>query len=1026
MSLSDPFVRRPVMTTLVMVAILFLGITAYFRLPVSDLPNVDYPTITVTVGYPGASPETMANTVATPLEKEFMTIPGISLVTSTNNLGRSEIVLEFDIKKSIEAAAQDVEAAISRATPFLPPELPSPPSYKKVNPSDSPIMYIALTSPTLPLSDLYTYAYTYIGQRLSMLEGVAQVLTYGSPYAVRVEVDPGALATRGITLTEVAEAIHNGNPQLPTGQLDGRVRSEIIVADGQLKTAAEYQPLVITYQNQAPVRIRDIGEAVDSLQDTRIQLRYIDKNKSQPTVVLAVQRQPGANTVMLSNKVKEYLPKLEAMLPASVNLHIVFDKAQSIENSIEEVKFTLLVALFLVVAVIFIYLGNIVDTLIPSVAMPMSIIGTFWAMDLLGYSLDNLSLLALILATGFIVDDAIVVLENIVRRMEMGESRWEASLNGAKQISFTILSMTLSLLAVFIPMVYMPGLLGKILREFSITMMVVIFASGVISLTLTPMLCSRFIANRHHDKATKGFAAFAQRMNARLLHYYDVSLQWVLKRQKLALGVGLLSVILSGIFYIYLPKDFIPDDDMGFIIGFTQTNQGTSPERMTTYQNQVAELISKNPYVESFVSLNSYPQIHQGMFFIHLTPHQSRPSASKIIQGLYGTVGGVPGVNSFFKNVPLINLTVGGASRGAYQYTLQSLNMESLFEASEKLLINMQGIPGFQAVSSDVEIKTPQLKVDILRDQASTLGVTANQIESTLLLAYSGNRVSRIATPYNQYDVILELKPRYRRQSSSLDSIYVRSDLTKNMVPLNAVADWKEILGPSSISHISQFPSATISFNLMPGVPLGTALENLDAVASKTLPEDVTGSVQGAAQTFQESVQNIGLLILVAIFAIYIVLGILYESFIHPLTILSSLPPAILGGLLTLFLFGLPLSLYGYLGIILLIGIVKKNGIMMVDFALDNMREKGESAEKSIYDACIVRFRPIMMTTLAAIMGALPIALGAGAGADARRPLGLVIIGGLLLSQLITLYLTPVIYLQLEKLNERFSEKDKS
>lgn len=1022
MNLSAPFIKRPIMTILVMTAIVFLGILAFNRLPVSNLPDVDYPVISVEAAYPGASPETMATTVATPLEKEFMTIPGINYVTSSNTLGNSLIILQFDISKSMDSAAQDVQTAIARSKFNLPPDLPNEPIYNKVNPSDTPIIYIALTSDSLPLAELYTYANTYIGQRLSMLDGVAKVQTFGSPYAIRIQVNPDKLANLGVAFTDIAQAITNGNPYLPAGELNGSERSATIVAEGQLDKAEKYDPLIVDYQNKSPIRIRDIGHAVNGLQNDKYQMSYHDAKQSLPTVVLAVQRQPGANTVKVADEIHQALPKLAAQLPSSVDLRIVFDRSDSIKQSIEEVEFTLIIALVLVVLVIFFYLGNLTDTLIPSLVLPMSVMGTFIFMYIFGYSIDNLSLLALILAVGFIIDDAIVVLENIVRRVEEGENPWHAALEGSKQIGFTIISMTLSLVAVFIPMIFMGGLIGKIFQEFAITLVVITLLSGIISLTLTPMLCSRFIKPKTEKKPNL-LERFANGLNDTLLAVYKPALNWMLNHRWIALVLGAASILASGYYFYILPKDFIPDDDIGFVIGFTQSDEGTAPSRMIGYQNQVIEVIQADPAIESFVSLGAYPQYRNGIIFIRLKPRAERAGINEVIQRLYGKLMFIPGVNTFLRNVPLIDLSAGPQTKGSYQYTLQSVDTKSLFEATEKMMAKMETLPGFQSISSDLEIKSPQLNVEILRDQASRLGVSANTIENALQLAYAGGRVTRIQTPIDQYDVILEVEPRFQMQSQTLSKIYVRSSLNGQLVPLSAVAKWRETVGPASINHVAQFPATTISFNLAPGVPLGNALEQLREAGRQILPANVTGEVKGAAETFEESMRSTAFLLLMAVLAIYIVLGVLYESFIHPLTILSTLPPATFGALLTLHFFDIPLSLYAFLGIILLIGIVKKNGIMMVDYALENERHHHLSARESIYNACIVRFRPIMMTTVTAIMGALPIALAVGSGAESRRPLGFVIIGGLLFSQLITLFITPVIYLYMDRLNTRFSLK---
>lgn len=1020
MNLSAPYIQRPVMTILVMTAILLLGLLAFKNLPVSNLPNVDYPTINVSVAYPGASPETMANTVAIPLEKEFMTIPGVTYVTSANTLSNTSIVLQFDINKSMDSAAQDVEAAISRAKSKLPPDLPNDPTYKKVNPSDTPIIYIALTSDTMPVADLYTYANTFIGQRLSMINGVAQVLTYGSPYAIRIQVNPNILANTGITLNDISDSIKESNVYLPTGELNGLTYAPTIISEGQLTRAAQYDPVIVRYQGGSPIRIQDLGHAIDSLQNDKYDLRYVDAEKSQPTVVLAVQRQPGANTVQVADAIHNFLPQLVASLPTSVDLKIVFDRSVSIKESVEEVEFTLVVAFCLVVLVIFFYLGSLRDTIIPSLILPISVIGTFIFMYLFGYSIDNLSLLALILAIGFIIDDSIVVLENIVRRVEEGESPWVAALNGSKQIGFTILSMTLSLIAVFIPMLFMGGLIGKIFREFAITLVVITLLSGVISLTFTPMLCSRFIKHRDNHKP-HFFERLAAGINNGMLAVYKPMLNWMLDHRWLALVIALASILVSGYYFYVLPKDFIPDDDIGFIIAYTQSEQGVSPKRMIEYQNQINHIIQSEPSVDTFVSIAAYPQYRNGIIFIRLKPRHERPPINQIIQKFYSQLIFVPGINTYLKNVPLIDLSVGGVSKGAYQYTLQGMDANILYEASEQLIKRMESMPVFQGVSSDLEINTPQVKVQLLRDQASALGVSAKKIEEALQLAYSGGRISRVETPIDQYDVILELEPAFQLQPTALSDIYVRSDITNDLVPLSAVVSWKNGIGANSINHVAQFPAVTISFNLAPGIPLGTALDQLKKAAQEILPASVSGAVKGAAETFEESLQSTYFLFLIAILAIYIVLGILYESFIHPITILSTLPPATFGGLITLAYFGLPLSLYAYLGIILLIGIVKKNGIIMVDYAIENERVRHQAPREAIFNACVVRFRPIMMTTITAIMGAVPIALAAGAGAEARRPLGLVIIGGLLFSQLITLFITPVIYLYLEKFNRHLA-----
>lgn len=1025
MNLCAPFIQRPVMTTLLTFALILMGLSAFHKLPVSNLPDVNYPTITVTTPFPGASPETMANTVSTPLEKQFMTIPGIRYVTSTNTLGASTIILEFEINRDIDFAAVDVEAAIVTAKPQLPPNLPQDPTFRKVNPSSTPIIYISLTSPTMTSGELYDYANTLIGQRISIIDGVSQVLVYGSPTAVRAQVDPGFVASLGISLQEIADSLFRGNQYQPLGQFDGDHYAEIIYDNGALYDANAYAPLIVAYRKGAPVRMEDLGIVVDSLQNDRAVRRYINKSVNQPSVTLAVQRGPGANAVKVAGEVHKLLSNLQNQLPGALELKVIFDRSESIRQSISDVELTLIIAFVLVVIVIFIYLGKVRDTVIPALAMPMSIMATFAIMYPLGFTLDNLSLLALTLAIGFIIDDAIVVLENIVRHIEAGEAPYAASLSGSKQISFTIVSMTLSLIAVFIPLVFMEGLIGKLFQEFAITLTIVTLMSGLISLTLTPMLCSRFLPPR--EKIHEGrLAGISARFNSWMLAYYEKGLVWVLNHRKTMLIVGLISVLLSAYLFRVLPTDFIPDEDIGFIIAYTEAEQGTSSDQMYRYQTQLLQMMQQQPEIASMISNSSTPEYRQGLVFTRLVPRSQRREAGELIQEWNKKFNTIPGLNVFLKNVPLIDLNVGPQVRGTYQFLIQGLDSQELYASAERLISKMKADPLFQGISTDLEVKTPQLTLDIQRDQASALGVDVLNFEQSLYFSYSGNRVSRIQTPVDQYDVILELNRDQQRVPNSLYSIYLRSNTTNRLVPFSALANWKEEVGPASINHFAQFPSVTITFNIVEGVPLSDGLKRLRELATESFTEKITGNVKGAAESFEEAIRSVSLLLIITVLTIYIVLGILYESFVHPLTILSTLPPAIVGGLLTLYFTGRPLSLYAYLGIILLIGIVKKNGIMIVDFALDNIRNKGESAEKSIYDACMARFRPIMMTTAAAIMGALPIALGIGASGESRRPLGYVIIGGMCVSQLITLFLTPVIYLYLERMRERFTTETQS
>lgn len=1023
MNLSAPFIFRPVMTTLLSIALIIMGIFAFNKLPVSNLPDVNYPVIGVSVPFPGANPEIMAHTIAVPLEKQFMTIPGIRYVTSSNTLGFSSIILEFDLNKDIDLAAVDVETAIRAARPQLPPNLPQDPTFKKANPSASPIQYIAVTSPTMSKGELFDYATTFIGQRISIIEGVSQVIVYGFASAVRAQVDPGVLGSLGLTFQGVADSIFKGNQYQPLGQFDGHHIAEIIYDNGALLKAEDYDPLIVAYRNGAPIRLGSLGKVVDSVQVDRGDQRFIDEKLNQPAVILAVQQLPRANAVKVADAVRDLLANMKGQLPGAVELKMIFDRSDSIRASIHDVELTLVAAFLLVVLVIFIYLGKPQDTLIPALAMPMSIIGTFTAIYLLGYNLDNLSLLALTLSIGFIIDDAIVVLENIVRHIEEGEPPFQASLEGSKQINFTIVSMTLSLIAVFIPLVFMPGLVGRLFREFSVTLTVVTLISGIISLTLTPMLCSRFLHSQEKRLAnSKGIAALSVRFNAWMLGYYKKGLLWVLAHRKITLFVGGLSVILSAILFTILPTDFLPEDDIGFIVAYTEAEQGTSSDQMSTYHMQLVDLLKHDPSINSMVSLSSTPEYRQGMILIDLVPKNKRKSSLELIQG-WNKALKVLGLNIYMVNIPLIDLNIGPQNRGAYQFLMQSLNTQALYQAAESLLQRLRKDETFQAVSTDMEITTPQINMDIQRNQSYALGVNVENFEEVFSLSYSGNRISRIQTPINQYDVILEIDRDRQRNPSSLYSLYLQSQTNNQFVPVRAVSNWTEGVGPASVNHYAQFPAVTIAFNVKPNVPLSEALQSLRAHAAQSFSDNVSGEFVGAAQSFETSIKHISVLLIITVFTIYIVLGILYESFIHPLTILSTLPPAILGGLLVLYLTSTPLSIYAYLGIILLIGIVKKNGIMMVDFALDNIRIKGESAEKSIFDASLVRFRPIMMTTAAAIIGAVPIALGIGTGADSRRPLGYVIIGGMCISQLITLFVTPVIYLYLERIREKFSSK---
>ncbi len=1019
MNLSAPFIQRPIMTILLMVSIFFVGLGAYFNLPISNMPNTTYPIINVTVDFPGTLPETMAHAVALPLEKQFMAIPGVKLVSSNNTLGNSSITLQFDSDKDMTIAAQDVQSAIITAQPTLPPQLPYAPVYRKVNPAELPILYLSLTSKVMKLNELYTYANNLIGQRLSMLNGVSQVTLFGSPLAIRIQVDPAKLTAVDLSLTELATAINLGNCNLSTGQLDGLLEAPNIAVDGQLLTSEAWENLIVAYRQGTPIYMRDLGRVVESFQDDKISVQRLTAKEEQPTILIAIQKEPTANAVAISKDAHDLIASLKIEIPPTVDVHFFFDRSLSIRQVIQDVNLTLLAALFLVILVVYFYLGSLKTTLIPAIVLPLSLIGTFIVMNLLQFTLDNLSLLSLILAVGFIIDDAIVVLENIVRRQEEGQSRWQASLEGAKQIGFTIVSMTLSLIAVFIPMLFMGGLIGKILREFALTLTIVTLISGMISLTLAPMLCSRFLPSIHTTLDDSKFAQMSKKLNSKMAAGYGKMLVVALNHRLTALMIGVLCLVATLMLFYYLPTDFLPNEDDSFFIAYSQGPEAGSTYQLLDRQKKILTILINHPAVEEVIAINSYSEYRKGQNLVRLKPLNKRASLKQVLDELNREFANLLNVQVFIKNVPLIDLAAGQESRGDYQFALQSIDADKVYASAKKLIAAMERDPFFQGVNSDLEVDSPQINVKILRDKASTLGITATDIENAFLYSYSYNYITRIETAIDQYDVILELLPAYQAEANSFNYLQMRSATSQKLIPLSAVAEWSTGLGASSVNHINQFPAVTISFNLASGVSLEQALNRLKELKNQQVDPTVSSQTIGSAKTFQESIQNAGYLLLIAIFVIYIILGMLYESFIHPLTVLSTLPPATLGGLLILFFFNLPLSLYAYLGIILLIGIVKKNGIMIVDFAIENSRLKHMNPREAIINACLVRFRPIMMTTVAAIFGALPIALGIGNGGAARQPLGLVIIAGLCLSQLITLFITPIIYLIMDNLNQR-------
>lgn len=1014
MSISELFIRRPVMTTLVMLGILFFGGMAYTLLPVSDLPNVDFPTISVSASLPGASPETMAASVATPLEKEFSTIAGIDSMSSTNALGSTQVTLQFALDRDIDAAAQDVQAAIARASRQLPQDMPFPPTYQKVNPADQPILFLALTSPALPMYQLDEYGQTVIAQRISTVSGVAQVQVYGSQkYAVRIQLDPRKLAAAGIAVDDVTRAVRASNSNLPTGVLWGPERAYTVETNGQLDTAAAYRPIVVAYRQGKPVRLEELGRVSDSVENDKTAAWFVD----QRAIVLAIQRQPGTNTVEVARRVKELLPSFRQQLPASVELRILFDRSDSIHESVNDVKLTLVVTLILVVLVIFLFLRNLGATLIPSLAMPMSIVGTFAAMYLLDFSVDNLSLMALTLSVGFVVDDAIVMLENIVRHMEMGKPRWQAALDGAREIGFTIVSMTISLAAVFIPVLFMGGIVGRLFSEFAVVIGLAVLISGFVSLSLTPMLGSRFLAPPRQEGHSWLYRAF-ERFFASLLAAYEKGLRWSLRHQKATLAYTAVMTLSLVFLFRVIPKGFVPSQDIGMLFGQTEAAEGISFQAMVEHQRAAAAIVAADPAVAAFMSSaggrGGMGAANTGFFFVRLKPRSERDvTADQVVERLRPKLAAVPGLRAFIQSPPA--LQVGGRmTRSQYQVTLACPDTRELYAAAPALEAGMRASRLLQDVSTDLLLKNPQVRVEIDRDRAAVLGVSAQQVEDALYSAYGQRQISTIFSPTNQYRVLVETLPEFQSEPQDLRLLYVRSS-QGSLVPIDALARLTTGVGPLSVNHSGQLPGVTLSFNLPPGVALSQATAEVERLARETLPATVTFAFQGTAQAFKSSQQGLGLLLLVAILVIYLVLGILYESFIHPLTILSALPLAGLGALVTLLLFGSDLNIYAFVGIIMLVGLVKKNGIMMVDFAVEAQRG-GKPVEQAIHDACVIRFRPIMMTSMAAFFGTLPIALGFGAGAEARRPLGLAVVGGLLVSQSLTLFVTPVVYVWMDRL----------
>ena len=1022
MNVSEVCIRRPVLTTLLTAALIVFGIFAYRLLPVAALPSVDFPTIQITASLPGASPETMAASVASPIERQLSTISGISSMNSSSSLGTTQITVQFDLGRNIDGASLDVQTALATAQRRLPAEMTTPPFFRKVNPGDFAVLYLSMRSDTMPLSQVDDYAETVIAPTISQMPGVAQVLVYGAQkYAVRVQVNPVAAAARNISLDDIRSVVAKANSSTPVGALQGKNRTVSLLATGALKKAADYRDVIVAYRNGAPIKLNQVARVIDSVQNDNEASWYNDKR----AIVLGIYRQPDANTVAVVDHVRSKLPALRAQVPAAIDMSPLFDRSISIRAAVSNVQETLAIAVSLVIMVIFLFLRKVSATLIPALAVPISLIGTCAAMYAFGFSINNMTLLALTLSVGFVVDDAIVMLENIVRHIEGGMRPFEAALKGSREIGFTIVSITFSLIAVFIPVLLMGGMVGRVFREFAVSISVAIVVSGFVSLTLTPMLCARVL--KGHDGEEKQFFVLRwfEAMFEGWRRAYRWSLDWVLRYKFFMLGVTLLTIAGTIWLYVIVPKGFFPTEDTGFLFGITEAKTDIAFDSMTKLQHKVADIVRADPavdYVNSSVGgFGSHGLGNTGRMLVALKDRDKRPPLRAILGRLRREANSVPGIRIFFQ--PIQNIRLGGRlSKSQYEYTLQSNDTTALYRIAPEMRDAIAKLPGLLDVTTDLYIKNPEIKVEVDREKAAVYGVTVEQVRQELYNAFGTRQVATIYTPANDYAVILETLPQYRSSPNDLNKLYIKST-SGTLIPLSAVTHFARAVGPLQINHQGQQPAVTISFNLAPGVALGQAVDAITKLErERNIPDSITTGFQGTAQVFQDSLRGQGILILAAIFAAYVVLGILYESFIHPITIISGLPSAGIGAILTLMLFKMDLSVIAMIGIVMLVGIVKKNAIMMVDFAIGR-RRVGLTAEAAIREAANLRFRPIMMTTFAAIFGALPIALGTGAGAELRQPLGVAVVGGLVLSQLLTLYITPVIYVYLDRVDRMIKRR---